>query len=377
MQVAGIVAEYNPFHRGHLYHIRKTREAGATHIVAVMSGNFVQRGDFALFSKWSRARAAVEGGVDLVLELPAVYSLACAERFARAAVTLLDRFGVVSTLSFGSESGELSPLYEILNHLRENSSQIKAGLRRGLSYPQALAGAAGAALTPNNILGIEYLRALEELHSPIRPFTVQRQGAAHDAEELCELPSAKRCRSQILESGFSTVCPHLPAPASLAEDIGAGFAPCTLAQADRALLALLRTADFSRVPGISEGLEYRFVRALSSCATTAELIASVKTKRYSEARIRRIALCAALGITESLQRESPPYLRVLALNGRGAELLRLTPAEVVTKPAALLGSGECFEAELRACALFALSSPTPRPGNLELISSPVFLKTVR
>ena len=375
MQVAGIVAEYNPFHRGHLYHIQKTREAGATHVVAVMSGNFVQRGDFALFSKWSRARAAVMGGVDLVLELPAVYSLACAERFARAAVALLDRLGVVDILSFGSESGELGPLYETLGRLRENSAQIKEGLRRGLPYPRALAEAAGAALTPNNILGIEYLRALEELGSPIRPFTVRRHGAAHDAQERCECPSAKQCRSQILEEGFSAVRAHLPASVPLAEEIEAGFAPCTLAQADRALLALLRTADFARVPGLSEGLEYRFARALPACATVPELIASVKTKRYSEARIRRIALSAALGITEQLQRELPPYLRVLALNGRGAELLRLTPAEVVTKSAALRGSGGCFEVELRAAALFALSSPVPRPGNLELVSSPAFIKT--
>ena len=193
MKVAGIIAEYNPFHRGHQYHIAETRRAGATHVVAVMSGSFVQRGDFALFSKWTRAQAAVRGGVDLVLELPAVYSLSCAERFARAGVALLDRLGGVDLLSFGSESGTLSPLYAALNMIEAAELGIQKALRTGQSYPQAMANAvaalqpsqlslegAVALLTPNNILGVEYLRALQTLDSEIKPFTVRRCGAEHD-----------------------------------------------------------------------------------------------------------------------------------------------------------------------------------------------------
>ena len=214
MQVVGIVAEYNPFHAGHRWQIDalRSRLGADTAVVAVMSGNWVQRGDAAITDKWARTRMALEGGVDLVLELPTVWAASSAESFARGAVALLHASGVVDTLCFGSESGDLEALTTVARCL--DSVGFQAELRRFTSGGTSFAAARQAVVqellgdsarllsAPNNNLGVEYLRALAALSSPIRPMTLPRQGASHDSQADSPYPSASRLRRQILDGAL-------------------------------------------------------------------------------------------------------------------------------------------------------------------------------
>ena len=195
MKTAGIIAEYNPFHNGHFYHVRQTRAAGYSHIVAVMSGNVVQRSEVACFSKWTRASAAVKSGVNLVIELPAVYAVASAEKFASAGVSLLDGLGLIDGLSFGSESGNLQELYRCAEACMKinGSAELTGFLSQGLSFPKAreksveqIAGSEVSKLlrTPNNILGVEYLKALQNIGSSMEPITIRRTGPAGEQRGL-------------------------------------------------------------------------------------------------------------------------------------------------------------------------------------------------
>ena len=300
MHVAGIVAEYNPFHNGHRYQIEATRRAGAECVVAVMSGNFVQRGEPALLGKFTRAKAALAGGVDLVLELPLPFAAAGAQRFARGAVALLDALGCVDTLSFGSECGALPPLLQAWLALEDE--RVRARLRALLKEGQPFAAArqqavgelfgeeAGALLhQPNNILALEYLGALGSLGSKIEPFTVPRKGAGHDS-------GAPVCAPGALE---------LP------------------------LLSRLRAlapGELRALPELSEGLEHRLYKAARQSRGLGELYALVKSKRYSHARVRRLALAAFLGMRDEDGALPPPYIRVLGYTPAGKELLTASSA---------------------------------------------------
>ena len=208
MKTAGIIAEYNPFHNGHSYHIAKTRElCGVTHIVAVMSGNFVQRGEPAFINKWARARAAINSGVDLVLELPTPWAMSSAEKFAAGSVSILDQLGCIDYLSFGSESGNLEGMELAANALStpEFSLRLKAYLEKGYSFPRAREAAVFDAFgdrssfalkTPNDTLGVEYLKALQNKN--IKPIIIKRIGTHHDSESVCEeYASASMLRKSI------------------------------------------------------------------------------------------------------------------------------------------------------------------------------------
>ena len=226
MLVAGIVAAYNPFHNGHALHIEKTREphggCEATHVVAVMSGSFVQRGEPAILSKFDRARAALAGGADLVIELPVPFSLASAEGFARGAVSLLNALGCVDFLSFGSESGNLKSLQKAIKAMETErfASLLKYQLSLGISFAEAqqkavaeIAGETTAFLlsTPNNTLGIEYLKALQQTRSNIKPFTVERPGSPHDGmTPIGHLASASYLRTLLQSDRLLNALPYMP-----------------------------------------------------------------------------------------------------------------------------------------------------------------------
>ena len=194
MTISGIICEYNPFHNGHMYQIEQTRRAGATHIVAVMSGNFVQRGDCAIMSKWQRAKSAIDNGVDVVVELPCPYAISSAESFALGAVSILDSMGCIDMLSFGSESDDIDVLKEAASIADgiAHSSELISLMEDGLTYPNAMQKImnginpeyANVLSSPNNILGIEYLRALSAFNSAIRPFTIGRAGVEHDSMNI-------------------------------------------------------------------------------------------------------------------------------------------------------------------------------------------------
>ncbi len=383
MPVWGVVAEYNPFHSGHAWQItelRKRTEDCA--VVAVMSGNWVQRGDAAITDKWSRAGLALRGGVDLVLELPTVWAVSSAERFALGGVSVLQATGVVDALCFGSEAGELTALQKAADCLEceEYPALLRQELARGQSFAaarqravNALIGAEGDCLAlPNNILGFEYLRAIKRLGADMEPFTVPRQGAGHDSRDESTYPSASALREKILAGG------------------GAIKNPAALAFNERGVLTKLRgmtAADFAALPDCTEGLEHRLWAAAQQANTLPEFYEAVKTKRYAHARIRRMAIWAYLGLTAADRAEKVPYLRVLGLNGRGQTLLREMKKKgklpIVTKPAHAKKLDEAgrrlFQLECRNTDLWQMCRRelTGNTGGSEWITGPVILEEKR
>ena len=336
MKVSGIICEYNPFHNGHLYHIEQTRQNGATHIVCVMSGNFVQRGDVAVMDKFERARLAVKCGADLVIELPAPYSLAPAEVFARGAVWLLNSLGVVDELSFGSEAGDVLTLQKALSATEEAAKymvdEIVSVMERGYTYPRALASAvdsidenAGKVLaSPNNLLAVEYLKALKKFGSRMTPFTVRREGAPHDSSiSGGGFMSASAIRERILsgKGGYGEFMPDIWEQ-SLRDALSSGRTG-DLRRLERVILYKVRTAsmeEISQVSDMAQGLDSRIYSSRMALSLE-ELLFTIKTKRYTMARIRRIILSLLIGITREDTEILPPYGRILALNERGREVL--------------------------------------------------------
>ena len=382
METAGIVAEYNPFHRGHAWHIAETRRrlGGDAPVVCVMSGHWVQRGECALADKWLRAALALDRGADLVVELPTPWAMASAESFARGAVSLLAATGVVDVLSFGSETGELAPLEEAAAALDapDYPERLRAALGRGLSFPAARQEAAGAAClsAPNNNLGVEYLRSLRALGSTIRPLTVPRQGAGHDGPAAGGFASASELRRLLRAGRGAEAAPYLTAPWSgeLAD----------MQHIERAVLSRLRTmgeGDWAALPdgGGAEGLPSRLAKAAREAVSLEDFYTRAKTRRYPHARLRRLALAAFLGLRAAERPAAPPYVRVLGLGGRGRVLLRrmkdTCPLPVIVKPAQareLDGPARTlFESEARYTDLYGLCFPAPRPCGAEWIHSPV------
>ena len=382
METAGIVAEYNPFHRGHAWHIAETRRrlGGEAPVVCVMSGHWVQRGECALADKWLRAALALDRGADLVVELPTPWAMASAESFARGAVSLLAATGVVDVLSFGSETGELAPLEEAAAALDapDYPERLRAALGRGLSFPAARQEAAGAAClsAPNNNLGVEYLRSLRALGSTIRPLTVPRQGAGHDGPAAGGFASASELRRLLRAGRGEEAAPYLTAPWS--EELA------DMQHIERAVLARLRTmgeGDWAALPdgGGAEGLPSRLAKAAREAVSLEDFYTRAKTRRYPHARLRRLALAAFLGLRAAERPAAPPYVRVLGLGGRGRALLRrmkdTCPLPVIVKPAQareLDGPARMlFESAARYTDLYGLCFPAPRPCGAEWIHSPV------
>ncbi len=395
MSVAGIICEYDPLHTGHAYLMAQAREAGAEAVVCAISGNFTQRGGFAVTDKLSRAEMAVSCGADLVLELPTVWAMSTAERFARGGVELLTRTGVVTGLVFGSECGDLAALRRAadclespeftasLASLPEDGRTFAARRQAALA---ALLGAEEAALlaSPNNTLAVEYLRAVRRLGSPLTARTVRRTGAQHGEEASGGFASASYLRQLLAAGETEQAAAYMPPAAAdiLRREQAAGrVADPSLCE--RAILSRLRTmtaGDWRQYDGGGEGLGNRLCQASRTGSTLEAVLAAAKTKRYPLARLRRMVLAAWLMLPEPP--EEVPYLRVLAANETGRRLLRQmrdAGAPVLTKPAdvSLLG-GEAealLAAESRCTDLYVLARPDAAqmaPGQ-ELRMTPVML----
>lgn len=399
LHTIGVVCEFNPFHLGHFEHLARSREAlgGDAPVVCVMSGDFVQRGGPAVFDKHVRAQAAVLSGADLVFELPLPWCNASAERFAMGAVGLLDSLGVVTHLSFGSETGDLAPLTALALAAAEpeNVEKIKQQMGEGMSFAAArekvlhtvLGPEAKLLETPNNILGVEYLKALFALDSAMIPMTTLRTGAGHD-EHIKTGP--KRSASQLramMEAG-ENITPYLPESARRipAEQMAAGRGPVTMASLEEAILSrlrMLREEDFCALPDATEGLGNRFYKAVRQEATVEGILSAVKTKRYPLSRLRRMAVSAALGIRKDTAEERVPYARLLASTEKGRTLLRAISKSgkvpLVNKPAAarhLEGkAGEIFELTANARDLYVLGyeASGERRGGSDWRTSPITL----
>jgi predicted nucleotidyltransferase len=385
MKTAAIICEYNPFHNGHKYHINRTKsDFGATHMVGVMSGNFTQRGDVAIYDKFTRARSALENGIDLVIELPVAASLGSAEQFAKGAVTLLNSLNCVDLLSFGSECGDIELLKETAGAAAFacETDEFFGIMRRGFSFPAALTKTLEkyyediiieTLTSPNNTLAVEYINSLANSGSSIEPVTVKRQGAEHDSDEVSGGNASASLLRKLIISG---------------EDVS-GYTPCgisadfaEISRLETAILCKLRTMspdEIAKAPNVLHGLENRIAKAVKAARSLPELMVLIKTKRYTLARIRRIILCCLLGITKSDAKRPPQYIRILGMNEKGREILSKAGSKLpidASLAALMKHSDNCRRQgllELRCSDIYALAFAKPRQCGLELTSKPVII----
>lgn len=393
MKVAGMIVEYNPMHSGHVHLLEEVRRLlGAdTAIVCVISGDFVQRGDFALVRRQARAWAAVRSGADLVLELPLSWAVAPAERFADGGIQLLLAAGVVTHLAFGSECGDSAALFRLAQALlsREFPARLRLELARGDSFAAARQRALSEVLPkeaallegPNNILGVEYCKALLRQGGDLQILTVPRTGTAHDALALEEgLPASASAIRALLYAGRREEALKRMAPAmaeAYVREEQAGRGPVFWRTCERAVLARLRSmeeADFAALDQGGEGLYHRLYSTVRQAASLEELLSAAKTRRYAYARLRRMVLWAYLGLMPGKFPEKIPYLRPLAMNKTGRALLarmrKTASLPVLTKPASVRrldkSAQACFRMEVRAADLYSLAYPSLSsvPGSL-------------
>jgi Protein of unknown function (DUF795). len=431
MPVLGIVAEYNPLHSGHEWHIKKSRElTGADHAVCVLSSQFVQRGEPAIVSKWARTRMALECGIDLVIELPCPFSCASAEYFASAAVRLLDSLGVVDYISFGSESGTLESLSRAADFLAEETPEFREALRKrldsGMSFPAARQAAlrdflddrtCEAVSSPNNILGIEYLKALRKTGSGLKPVTIPRIGQGYSEKSLgYRYSSATAIRNHIMSrfkadeiyAGDTGNSVNKPTAGSLLEgleenmpesslkildeEFRQGRGPVFFRDFEDVLLYRLRTAsdeELSALPYMEEGLANRLRQASTDCKSLEEVLNYCTTNRYPTSRISRILCSLLLGTTGSFLEELKNagyvrYIRVLGFNEKGRKLLsaarKKASLPIITRPAGYRRirdslAKRLFEFDARATDVYVLGYKRPelKKGHSEFRTMPVIL----
>ena len=359
-KVIGIIAEYNPFHNGHLYHLQKSLQVtDSSYSVAIVSGNFTQRGSTSLVDKWTKAEIALKNGIDLVLELPLLYSISSAENFAEGAIKILDSLKVVDYISFGSESGDISTLNMIADVLYKEPKAYKNilshELSKGLSFPKARENAllmylndirrfSNVLSSPNNILGIEYLKALKKYKSNIIPVTIERYNSNyHDTSYRGNVASATAIRNIVKNNGWDILRKVVPENtfSILLENIKVGHVVPDLSVFEKQIIYNLRKMsiqEIAQLPDVSEGLENAIKNAANSCNSVIEFLNIIKSKRYTNTRLQRILVYALLGITKKdidLSKKAIPYIRVLGFNNKGkyliSEVARANPKlEIIT-----------------------------------------------
>ena len=345
-QVLGIIGEYNPFHNGHLYHIAKSKEeTGANYVICVISGNFVQRGNTSIINKWAKAKMALANGADLVIELPTIYSISSAENFAEGAIKILNSLKIVDTLSFGMETKDISILNNIANVLyaepKEYVTILAHELQKGNSFPKARENAlmmylndikkyANVLSGSNNILGIEYLKALKKTKSDIMPVGIKREKVLYNDEYMVdEFASATAIRKMLMTRQFDDIRKTMPRSSYqiLGQELKDGHYVIDLSKFEKEIMYALRKMTIEQIknlPDVTEGLEVSIKNAAESCNKLDDLINIIKSKRFTQTRIQRILLYALLGIDKKkmdVARKISPYVRVLGLNNRGKQLL--------------------------------------------------------
>jgi len=380
MKVIGIIAEYNPFHNGHLYHLNEARKAtGASHVIAVLSGNFVQRGEPAIVDKNARTKMALAAGIDVVIELPHMYAMSSAGYFASGAVSLLDSLGVVDGIAFGTEAN-LADIETVARILRDEpqtfKDSIKAELARGVSYPNARARALGEVIAdfpkliegPNNILGIEYINAIARIGSKMSVTTVERT-VPHIGGRAGRFASASEIRKSLLAGNFEEGIAFMPDFAvEILKQAGAFHRLNNFSDAFQYKIRSSEASELREIAEISEGLENRIISLSREYANLDDIITQVKTKRYTLSKIKRCFLNILLDVRKDVfvpaQKNGPSYARVLgfrkesqALLGQIAEHSRIPLVSNLKH----LGkfdehTQKLVEAELRATDIYALSA---------------------
>jgi len=342
----GIIAEYNPFHNGHLYQIQKAKElTGADTVIAVMSGNFTQRGDTSLINKFEKAKIALQNEVDMVIELPTIYSISSAENFALGGIKILNEIGNIDYLVFGIEEENLEKLQAIadvlVNEDDEFKRNIKEELDKGNSYPKAIEIVLKKVLSsenvenimqkPNNILAIEYLKALKTTNSKIKPFAIKRKNTMHNDENINEnYASGTYIRKLFIENNFNEIKKVVPKYTyeRLLELKNQGTYVSSINDFSDIVIYKIRTMtkeEISKIADVNEGLENSIKLASTTCKTIDEIIEKVSTKRYTKTRISRILTYILLDITKSEMEQSKnanQYIRVLGINKKCEGILK-------------------------------------------------------
>ncbi len=343
--ILGIIAEYNPFHNGHLYHLLKSKEeVKADGVIGIIGGNFTQRGEASIVDKWTKAEMALANGVDLVIELPTVYATSSAENFADGAIKILNSLKIVDAISFGTETEDLNKLNIVANLLYNEPKEYKElldnSLKTGKSFPKAREEAVVKYLndkmysniisSPNNILGIEYLKSLKKHKSKIKPICIKRKEVGHlSLDYTGEVASATAIRNLIKKNRLKDVKTYMT-PSSytiLVDEIKKGHFVADISQFENIIIYNLRNMSveqIAKLPDVSEGLENLIKKAANSCNTMNEFINIVNSKRYTQTRIMRILLYALLNITKKdmeISKKYNPYIRVLGCNKKGKQML--------------------------------------------------------
>lgn len=347
MKITGIITEYNPFHLGHLYHLTNAKkDTDSDAIICIMSGNFMQRGMPALIDKWERAKIAIANGVDLVIELPLVYSNSSAEWFSYGACSILNSTGVVDSLYFGSEHGNIAELKAIANTIvdepHDYKSILKAELSKGLPFHSARKTALEGFLpninceeilsNSNNILAIEYLKALIKLNSPITPYTLKRSGANYNERELkTDFPSATSIRNSFKEhKDLSYIEKAIPKETLISLNNLINKDYCFTHPDDMYSFLkykiMTEGQKLSSIYDVSEGLDNKILKEISRSQSLDDLILNVKSKRYTYTRISRILTSFFIGLDnyniKDILSSTPDYIRPLAFNNTGSKILK-------------------------------------------------------
>lgn len=361
-KVLGIIAEYNPFHNGHLYHLETSKKVtGAEYTIAIISGHFTQRGSTSIIDKWSKTKMALNNNIDLVIELPTIYSISSAENFADGAIKILNSLGIVDYLSFGSETSDIDILKDISDILYNEPSDYKKllidELNKGLSFPKARENALLKYIkitsslakfdikkyidilsSPNNILGIEYLKALKKYNSNIKPVCVKRNGSDYNSTDISvqknnnlnSIGSATAIRELIKSKNYEAIKSLVPSSSYsiLTNCLNDGCIIPDLNVFEKEIIYILRKMsidEIANLPDVSEGLEFSIKKAANSCNTINELLDIIKSKRYTVTRLQRIFLYALLGISkkdmEISKKIEKPYVRILGFNENGKKLV--------------------------------------------------------
>lgn len=330
MKICAIISEFNPFHSGHKYLIDKASELGYTHKIAIMSGNFVQRGEPAIISKGARAQAAMKNGINLVIEIPSVWAISTSERYARAGVMIANSLGCVESLVFGSESGNSEALKSIAKALDapDFPNHLKKYTETGITFAKAREKAVQEIFpsldtslymqNANDNLAIEYIKNLNKINSKITPTSIKRT----EGENII---SASKIRD-LIHSGIDFKN-YLPKNSQeiINNEIINNLAPTSTKNAEKVILYKLKSLsknEFKELPDISEGLENRFIKVINNSKNIEKILLEIKTKRYTMSRIKRIIMAAVLDIKNEIQNNDVPYIRILGADEKGIEILR-------------------------------------------------------
>ena len=353
--ILGIIAEYNPLHNGHVYQIQKAKElCNASYVVAVIGGNFQERGNTSIINKWEKTKMALQSGIDMVIELPTVYSTSSAENFAFGAIKILKELGFVTHISFGMEYDDISTLNMISDLLykepRKYQMLLKNDLSSGVSFPTARqnaiikyfsnAGLVNLLSGSNNILAIEYLKAIKKLKFNVIPIGIKREKVFYNSKTIIDnYASSTAIRSLLFNNQIDEISRVMPASSFniLMENIRNGTYNLDLKNFSRIIIYKIRSStisDLKLVPDVSEGLENSIKKAASETNDIYELINKIKSKRYTQTRLQRIMLYILLGITKNDIENSKkvvPYIRILGIKNDAKKLLSsITSKNVIT-----------------------------------------------